>query len=647
MWGGFALEAGLEGGEAGELGAEAALLAGGEGGVEALAEVVDALVAEEDGVAETGEDVLGGEAGEALAGAQEVELAGAVDAAFERLHTLFDAVLGGGDELGGGGRRGGAEVGDVIGDGVVDFVADGGDDGEMAGGDGACEALVVEAGKVFKRAAAAGDEDEVDAGDLGGWMIVALVEEADAADDGGGASRALHGGGKDEEVETGMAAADNVDDVADGGAVGAGDDADTVGKGGEGLLGAVEEAFAAEAVAELLEGELEGAGAAGAEGFGDELELAARLVGDGDAAADLDGEAVFGLEGEELGLGAEEDDGELGVAVLEGEVDVAGGGGAAVGDFAFDVEQAGVEVLDVAAELGDELADGVEGGLGFGGGWRFGCERDGGEVEGELGEGSGGFATLFLLEGEEGRDGGFGGHRWFEFIWTGVRLRSSCGCGRRTEPQRLKPVFSTAWDKPRLKPWLTWKFDERKFGKEFPESTVRLSNLGHAELISQAGLSMSPAVRRRSEGWQGLVTMETGLRKGAGAFADTGERGIKAGKDEDGAGGELAGEVLHEVDAVAAGHVDVAEEEIGGEEGGGVEGLVGVVGGGDGKAVTLENEAEGAGYEGFVVDYEDARHGDVLGEEEVDVRAEAGRSIEALRKAGVKLRFAMAGDCSS
>ncbi len=57
------------------------------------------------------------------------------------------------------------------------------------------------------------------------------------------------------------------------------------------------------------------------------MELAAGLV-DGDAAADEDGEAVGGAEAEEEGLAAEEDDGELGFAVLEGEVEVAGGGGA-------------------------------------------------------------------------------------------------------------------------------------------------------------------------------------------------------------------------------------------------------------------------------------------------------------------------------
>jgi hypothetical protein len=83
--------------------------------------------------------------------------------------------------------------------------------------------------------------------------------------------------------------------------------------------------------------------------------LSALLV-DADATADKDVEAVFRAEAEEHGLAAEEDDGELGVGVLEGEVDVAGGSGAVVGDFAFDPDVA-VLLLDEFADLTDEFTD--------------------------------------------------------------------------------------------------------------------------------------------------------------------------------------------------------------------------------------------------------------------------------------------------
>ncbi len=75
---------------------------------------------------------------------------------------LGDLVLCFCDELGGGGGSGGAQVRGEVGDGEVGFMADGGDDGQARGGDGAGNALGVEGGQVFKRASAAGEDDDVD-----------------------------------------------------------------------------------------------------------------------------------------------------------------------------------------------------------------------------------------------------------------------------------------------------------------------------------------------------------------------------------------------------------------------------------------------------------------------------------------------------
>ena len=342
-------------GEALDAVAEAAL---GDG-FEAESQLIDALVAAVDGVAEAREHGLGRETGVALAGVHQVEAACSVDAGGEGGDAFFDAVLRGGDEFGCGGRRGSAKVGYEVGDGEVGLVADGGDDGELRRGDGAGEGLVVEAGEVFHGAAASRDDDGVD-------KFRMRVEPADACGYRAAARGALHGCGVDEEVEAGVAATGYGDDVADNRAGGRGDDADALREGWEWALAVgVEEAFGEEAGLELLEGELERSGAAGLQRFGDELELAAALV-DGDAAADEDGEAVGGAEAEELRLAAEEDDGELSFAVLESEVDVAGGSGAAVGDLAFDPE-VGVGGLDLLADAGDEGANAVDAALG-------GCE---------------------------------------------------------------------------------------------------------------------------------------------------------------------------------------------------------------------------------------------------------------------------------
>ena len=126
-------------------------------------------------------------------------------------------------------------------------------DAAMAAG----EALGVEAGEVFEGAAAAGDEDEVDA-------VGVLIEPADAGGDGGCAPRALDCSGIDEEIEAGVAAARDFDNVVEDGSPGGGDDSDAVGEGGEGALaGCIEEAFGEQAGFELFEGELECAGARG------------------------------------------------------------------------------------------------------------------------------------------------------------------------------------------------------------------------------------------------------------------------------------------------------------------------------------------------------------------------------------------------
>ncbi len=70
-------------------------------------------------------------------------------------------------------------------------------------------------------------------------------------------------------------------------------------------------------------------------------------------AADEDGEAVGWFEAEQDSLAAEDDDGELGFAVLEGEVEMAGGGESTVGDFTLDPE-VGVAGLDLLADFRDE-----------------------------------------------------------------------------------------------------------------------------------------------------------------------------------------------------------------------------------------------------------------------------------------------------
>ena len=334
----------------------------------------------------------------------------------QALEAVTDAVLGGGDQLGSGGGGGGAEVGGGVGEDGVGGVADAGEDWEGTGEDGAAEGFVVEAVEVFPGASAAGDEDDVRLIGVGG-------EPADAGGDFAGAIGALHGGRIDQQVDGGVAAAADLDDVAEGRALQAGDDADAAGEGGEGAL-VGEDAFAAELFFERLDGGEEGADADGLHGFGDELELASGFVY-GELAGDADGVAVFGLEAEELGLAAEEDDGELGVAVLEGEVAVAAGGGTPVRDFAFHGDAA-VGALDEGADAADELGDGQHVLRGRRGcfAWRLLCGRR--EFRCGRGEGveeGGGGGALGAGAAEVGEGGDVVGHLWRVYACGGMRLR--------------------------------------------------------------------------------------------------------------------------------------------------------------------------------------------------------------------------------
>ena len=77
-----------------------------------------------------------------------------------------------GDYFGGGRGGWGSVVGDVVGNGVVDLVADGGDDGFGRLVDGAGDGFVVEGPEVFRCASAAPDDENVD--------IVELVEVGDS-----------------------------------------------------------------------------------------------------------------------------------------------------------------------------------------------------------------------------------------------------------------------------------------------------------------------------------------------------------------------------------------------------------------------------------------------------------------------------------
>lgn len=97
-----------------------------------------------------------------------------------------------------------------------------------------------------------------------------------------------------------------------------------------------------------------------------------------------------------------------------------------------------------------------------------------------------------------------------------------------------------------------------------------------------------------------------------GGLADGVVIGIEAGEDEDAAGGEFAAYLVDEEETVFAGHGDVAEQEVGLELAGLVQGVIGGVSSPCMEAALLEDHRESVGYYMFVVYYQDTLHSSPL-----------------------------------
>jgi hypothetical protein len=93
-----------------------------------------------------------------------------------------------------------------------------------------------------------------------------------------------------------------------------------------------------------------------------------------------------------------------------------------------------------------------------------------------------------------------------------------------------------------------------------------------------------------------------------GLFAHTFEVGVKAGKDEDAAAWQLPRHVVDQVEAVASGHGDVAEQEMGAKRSGADQGIVRGINRLCFKAALFEDERECVGYETVIINDQDSLH---------------------------------------
>ena len=118
----------------------------------------------------------------------------------------------------------------------------------------------------------------------------------------------------------------------------------------------VEEALGGQLFLQLAEGQFEGTDAPGSQLPDDQLVLSTWQV-DLDPTASDDLESVGEFEWEPRGGVSPDDCRDLGLVVLESEVDVAGARGAAVGDLTGD-SHVGIVILELVLDLAGQFRDG-------------------------------------------------------------------------------------------------------------------------------------------------------------------------------------------------------------------------------------------------------------------------------------------------
>ena len=215
-----------------------------------------------------------------------------------------------------------------IGNREVDLVAYARDDRNRARPDRARQPLVVEGPQILERAAAPGEDQYI--------AVFAQAGDSQGFDERRYRNRTLHGRRVDQHGCGREASRQDVQDVSNRSAGRRGDHADSAGEAGQAALElGVEEALAGQLRLEALELLPQGPDAGLLHVLGDELEFPARLI-EADSAAREHFLAIARGEANAAVLAAKHGGAQLRVAVLEGEVPVAGGGLGEVRQLALD-----------------------------------------------------------------------------------------------------------------------------------------------------------------------------------------------------------------------------------------------------------------------------------------------------------------------
>ena len=179
-----------------------------------------------------------------------------------------------------------------------------------------------------------------------------LASDSSAAAISSSTPSPLDSGRRDQQRNPREAAPAHLDDVANRGPGRRGHDSDAARKVGNRPLGElVEEPLVLEPRAQLLEGELQRALAAGLQRPHDQLEVAPLGV-EADARFDHHLEPLFGVEGQSRSGASEQDGAQLGAVVGQGEVAVARAGPEQVLDLARDEDPSDLFLQQLAKPAG-------------------------------------------------------------------------------------------------------------------------------------------------------------------------------------------------------------------------------------------------------------------------------------------------------
>src|SRR5579883_3474627 len=226
------------------------------------------------------------------------------------------------------GGRGGAIIGHEVGNGKIGFVADAADDGDAGTGDGSRHDLFVKGPEFFYRAAAACHDNDIG--------LAMLIQAVNGSDNSGRGLTSLHQCGGKDHLHERVTGAQDTQHIAQGRAIGGSDKANYGWLFGNGTLTLrLEQTFGGEASLQLLEAQEERAFADQLNAFDVELQFAVAFI-EGDGAVGSNGHAVAQLwRGRTLAGELKKYAGQFRLCILQSEITVAGGIGAAAGDFAL------------------------------------------------------------------------------------------------------------------------------------------------------------------------------------------------------------------------------------------------------------------------------------------------------------------------